>query len=347
MQHRVQPRLILRQVLARRRCFPWNEQIAEMRRLFRVAQLRQFLEVSPRRVIETHRRIPVRELLHRARKMRNRIPPQRPRPMPRRTLCHQLHPGRVLFHRLHRGPPHFAVPPDHAPTLGQTRFRFNLREMIAHQVADPDSGIAFLPRFRHKDHVAIRYRARPLQHHHRHHGGEQIRLVIQRAPAINVAVLVGRAERRQRPFGRVNLHRVAVAHNQQRLLCPVALDAGDQVRPGRFFRDECDRNSLSLQHAFHILRNLCLTRRRGRVNLHQILEVLHAFGVELCPVELLGEGGQRGECEKCEETAHRFTHQISEVFPANTKSSMLISTELLICQIGHPFGRLVLQRRLR
>ena len=116
--------------------------------------------------------------------------------------------------------------------------------LVRHQL-DADACRALLARLRQEDHVAVQRQVGALQQQHHHQRRREVVLVVHRAAAVDVAAVAHRAERRMRPLLRVHVDDVGVAHDQQRPLAAVALDARDHVGPVGLARVDLDRQAFA------------------------------------------------------------------------------------------------------
>ena len=220
--------------------------------------------------------------------------------MPRDAARHQLDAARDLLQRLHRRVLHLAADADDAAAFGNAVLGVDQRELLLHQVADADAGAAFLAGFRDEDHVARERHVQPLQQQHRHQRRGEVVLVIDRAAAVDVAAVAGRAQRRELPLRVVGRHHVAVAHDEQRPLAAVALQPGDEVGPFRIGADDLRRDAFLLEHLLEVLdQHGFVAGRIAGVDAQHRLVVLHRLVLQFRPVRLRrGLGEQACGCGK-------------------------------------------------
>ena len=141
-----------------------------------------------------------------------------------------------------------AVGPNYASRFGDAGFGVDLGPVVVDQVFDAGAGGGFLAGFGGEDYVAVERDVLALEEQHGHQAGGYLPLVVLGAAAVDVAVLEFGAERRDAPLGRVHLHGVGVAHQQNGPLRAVAF-----VKP---------LHQLSLEEL----------RVRGAQSLHSLLE---------------------------------------------------------------------------
>src|SRR3990172_331635 len=111
-----------------------------------------------------------------------------------------------------------------------------------------------------------------------------------RAAAIDVAGIAGGAERRKRPFLRVDVHGVGMGHDQERTLLSASRQTGDEIRPMGLEGEHLDRYSLFLEDLFEVIRGRLLAPRGIRgVESQERLKVLHRLGLEPGPVRGLSQ----------------------------------------------------------
>ena len=96
------------------------------------------------------------------------------------------------------------------------------------------------------------------------------------------------AKRRVRPFLRVDVDDVGVAHDEDRPLGAAALEPREDVRTTRLERENLHRNTLGFEHFLQVLGGrLLVPWRIRRVHADERLEVPECFGVEDRPVRFL------------------------------------------------------------
>jgi hypothetical protein len=109
--------------------------------------------------------------------------------------------------------------------------------------------------------------------------------VVERTATVDVAAVARRAERRERPFLRVDGDDVAVPHVEQRLLLPVALQTRNQIRSLRIGREDLDGNPFLLEHRLdEVGDEVFVSRRILRVKAYEGLEISERLIVETRPV---------------------------------------------------------------
>ena len=142
----------------------------------------------------------------------------------------QLDGARVLLEHLNVGRLGLAADEIHAASLGKAILGVDVTEVAINHEVDADIGTALLARLGEKDDVPIERYRQALQHQDRHQAGNDMRLVIKRTAAVNVAAVADRSERRELPLCRIDRHHVCVAHQQKSSFLSVSLDSRDEIR---------------------------------------------------------------------------------------------------------------------
>jgi hypothetical protein len=150
------------------------------------------------------------------------------------------------------------------------------------------SSISFFARLRQEDHVAIERHVVPLEQQHDHQGGHDVVLVVDGATSVHVTAVTGRAERGVRPFFRVHVDHVGVAHDEERPLAAVPLQPRDEVGAIRFEREHLDGDAFLLEDLREIFRGFELAPGRiAGVEAQQRLKVPHRLFLGTRPIRLL------------------------------------------------------------
>ena len=165
-------------------------------RLFGRRDRRQAPEVCARDFVQPHRRLPRSDSSDRICQVDDRVRPQRHRSVPGRAARSQFDTSRDLLERLHRREFHLPALPCDAAAFSETELCLDLREVLAHDILDPDARRSFLPGLGEKDDVAIERHVLPLQRQHHHQRGDEVVLVVHRAAAVDVTAIPGGGKRR-------------------------------------------------------------------------------------------------------------------------------------------------------
>ena len=287
------------------------EHVAVVLRHVRRRQRGEALEVGGRGVVERDRRPPRGHARDSARQVRDGVGGQRHRAVAGDAARDQVDAARDLLHRLDGGEAHLVGLARDVTALGVAVLRVDGGEVLVRHQLDADACRALLTRLRQEDHVAVQRQVGALEQQHHHQRRREVVLVVHRAAAVDVAAIPHGAERRMRPLLRVHIHDVGVAHDQQRPLAAVALDARDDVRPVGLARVDLDRQAFALQHALQVVGGGFLVAGRvAGVELDQRLEVAQRLGLNRFPVGIGRRlGVRRGdECRGREECKGRGAH---------------------------------------
>ena len=192
--------------------------------------LREAPEVGAGRLVEADRRLPFREAGDRAAEVHQRVRLERHRCVAGHAAGGQFDRPRDLLRRLHRGEPDLSAFARHATAFGEAILGLDIGEVLLDHEVDADARRSLFPRFREEDHVAIKRDVEPLEQQHDHQRRRQVVLVVDRAAPVDVAAVAGGAERPMRPLRRIDVDDIGVAHEEQRALRAVPLEASHEVR---------------------------------------------------------------------------------------------------------------------
>ena len=142
----------------------------------------------------------------------------------------KLHRVGNLLERLDRCELHLAVLACDIAALGQTVLGVDVRIVLVRHELDAEAAVPFFTRFGEENHVAVERDVEAFERQHHHQRRRRIVLVVDGAPAVDVAAVAHRAERRKAPLLLVDADGVEVAHDEQRPLLAAAFEAGEDVR---------------------------------------------------------------------------------------------------------------------
>ena len=263
----------------------------------RVGDARQPLEVGRGRFVEADRRLPLGHRRHGGRELHDGVGAQRHRAVAGRAAGGQGDGAGNLLECLDRRKGDLAGLTVEAAAFGEAELRLDLREMPFRHLTDAKVCRPFLARLEERDHIAVEGHVLSLQGEQGHERGGDVVLVVDRAAAVDIAILAQGTEGGIGPLLLVDVHRVGVRHEQQRTLLARALDPGHQVGPVRVEREGLGGDALFLEHGAKIVDNWLLHPRRrggrvGGVDLHHRLEMLQRLGIHGGPVDA-GRGLRR------------------------------------------------------
>ena len=249
--------------------------------------------------------MPLRDPGDSRREVHNGVVLARHGPVAGRPTRYQNHPLANLLRKLHLLVNDLAAHRVESAALGEGVFGVDIRPVVLDDISNPvcrarrAASATFFIRFGHEDHVAIEPRSTALQQQHRHQAAGDQLLVVHRAASPDVAVDKPGAERILRPALPLHSDHVGMAHDEQRLPRPGALQPRDEAQPIRLRAHQLAGDAFPLQHALEILRGRCLIAGRiAGIDADQFSEVLERFGGDFLPVDLTVQRRRGGEQQK-------------------------------------------------
>ena len=194
--------------------------------------------------------------------------------MARRPRGDEVDGTRQLLGGLHGGVARPAAEPRDVAALSEAVLRSDRVGMLRGHESDAASRRPLFARLDQEDDVAVERDVQPLQREKGHQPGDDVRLVVERSAAIDVAAVPSRAERRKRPLLRVDGDDVAVAHVEDGLLRPLPFSRA--TRFGRFGSSaiDLDRDPFLLEHRLDVVGDEILVAGRiARIEAEKRLEV--------------------------------------------------------------------------
>ena len=237
--------------------------------------------------------------------------------------------ARDLFQGLDRRELDAATLARRIATFGKTVFAVDLSEVLIDHELNADSRGAFFASFEQHDDIAIQRHVVALEQQQRDERAGDVVFVVDGAAAVDVATVTLGAERRKRPFLRIDVDGVGVRHDQQRAPLAVAFQTRHQIGSIGLEREDLRADAFLVEHLLQIIdRGLLhprwLGRRVGRIKAHERLIVLECFGIDFGPVDRCG-------ClrrERCDRSCKKAKRQLSHGPDAITRCSTAGSTGL-------------------
>ena len=148
-----------------------------------------------------------------------------------RAACDEFDAHRELLRGCDRDVADFTVACHRGAAFGQAVLGGDFVPVLGDHVIDAELRCAFLAGFGQKDDVAVERDVGALEHGQQHQARGHVVLVVQRAPAVDVAVAPHRVERLHRPVLALHADDVGMSHDENRLFRTVAGQARHEVVP--------------------------------------------------------------------------------------------------------------------